>query len=233
MQRALVGRARLGLVLSICIASVAVLLAGCGGKHSIDPPPLPPWMSVEVKTPVPPAPPPPSVWQPLADVSVANFMACGCGGQQAQVKVKLILKNVGDGPLNISIQNIRLLTDNFNRAQWDPDHPIPSEPSNVTVGDQSFTAVPANTNRDFRWVTVDGKKVATWASHWYGDTLQPGQAYQINDKGQGHVVFNVPLVGGDKVNISGIGLVSNDGNALLGWSPVKDWPKDQTDPNNF
>ena len=233
MKRALAAGAKLGSVVTTWLASVALLLAGCGDTQpGAKPPDLPPWVSVTINTAAPPPPPAPE-WQPAAEVNVTNFMACGCGGHQAEVKVKLALKNVSPTPLNISIQNIRLLTDNFDRTQWDPDIPTPNEPSTVTVGDRSFTAVPANTNRAYKTYNEGGRQVATWASHWYGGTLDPGQPYQITDRGAGHVVFNLPLVGGDKVNISGIGLVTNDGATLLGWSPIKDWPSEQTDPSNF
>ena len=234
MHGTLAGRPWFGTVLVGFLTATAILLAGCEDQPGAQPPDLPTWMSpVPIRTPVPPPLPAPSVWHPVAEVNVTNFFVCSCEINQAQIKVKVGLKNIGAEPLSIPIQNIRLLTDNFDRALWDPDNPTPNEPSAVTMGDQKFTAIPANANRSFRWVNVDGRQAMTWASHWYANTLNPGQPYHIDGASEGHVVFNIPLTNGDHVNISGIGLVADDGNTLLGWSPVKDWPDDQTDPKNF
>lgn len=177
----------------------------------------PPASTATTSTPAPPPAPPPK----MARAAVTVKADCRCEGprDQGQVKVQISVTNTGEVPINASIENIRLLLAGPMPGPWTPNGPV-TQPSTVVIGDQSYTAIPANGNRLAEpWL---GSR--TFASHWPAGPLEPGQSFSGDGPNQADLVFYVPHDPNGEYRVGGIAVVTNDGSTALGWSLVGEWP---------
>jgi hypothetical protein len=169
---------------------------------------------------------------PGLHVSVMQYCLCDGPRNQVQVKLKLQLVNNTNAPVKITPANIRVLvrgaTPGGDKA-WSPNQPTASL-SAVNIDGAVYTAIPPNGNHAFEMLSPGG---ATWASFWNADVLAPGEAYFKDGPNQGDVVFYVPYSAGQLTSVDGVGVVTDDGQTIVGWEPATAWPPSPSSPRTF
>lgn len=174
---------------------------------------------------VPPTPDSPPATD-MAELAVLNTCMCTGPRNQGQVIVQLRVTNTGPSDLDVAIENVRLLVPEPLMGPWTPNEPV-ADYSIVTVGEDRYVALPANGNRAWE------PEFSTFASHWYADSLTPGQSHSPQGKDSGEVVFYVPHAPDTGViKVFGVALVTDNGRTVVGWQGTDEWPP-STDPNSF
>lgn len=154
-------------------------------------------------------------------VTVLNYCRCEGPRNQFQVKVKLKLVNTGVTAVNVGITNLRAMVRGPIPPGWTGFKPVIDQPSEVNIDGATYAVFPANQNRQAEPLEPGYQ---TWASFWNAHTLAPQDEYVEDGPNRGDVVFYVPLSPGQRPVVDGVGVVSDDGNRVLGWAPVSTWP---------
>lgn len=159
--------------------------------------------------------------RPRLDVRVVAWCALPAVRGQAQFKFKLRVKNTGDRALDIRLERWRLLVRTFAPGRWSPPRigaTTVARPFAVNYGGRRTWAVPANVNGSFDLIRAGE---GTYASHWNGTVLLPGETYLERGFGRGDLVFYVPQTGGEVPRV--VGLAYFAGNRPFIVVPPKQW----------
>lgn len=228
------GRIGFGILSFMTIATLVAIVWFAVPRESIsvtaEEPPSSPSVTEDVSASTPqPFLPSPADSPPVVDLAnLAVTKNCMCAGprNQGQVIVQLSVTNTSSVDLDASIENIRLLVPEPMAGQWTPNEPV-ADYSIVTIDGNRYIALPANGNRAWE------QEYSTFASHWYADSLAPGQSYSSQGKDTGEVVFYVPVEpNSNTIRIFGVALVADRGSTVVGWHESGEWPP-SSDPNSF
>jgi hypothetical protein len=210
-------------------AVLALAVSGCSHAEQHSQISLPPFPTEVQRPSVSPTETPALVSVFPLSVTVADYCLCPGPSNQFQVKLKLKLINGGTVPYDIGPANIRVMVRGDMPGLWRGNEPV-AEPSQVNILGASYTAIPANGNRAFEPL---GPGFSTWASFWNATTLAPQDKYLEEGPGRGDLVFYVPYSAGQRPQVDGVGVVSDDGQAVVGWSPIDAWPPSPAEPATF
>lgn len=138
---------------------------------------------------------------------------------QSELKLQVSIKNSGKRPLSITRTHVRLLVRRFNRRMWSPPRdgsPTIERPFKTSYQGRKVWAIPPNAEGSW------DKKYASFATHWHGTTLAPGESFKPINHKRGDVVFYIPSR--HKYIMHGVvGLAYVDGRDVIALCPPWRW----------
>lgn len=165
-------------------------------------------------------------------IHVQKWCAFSAVRGQQQIKLQVSVKNTSSKPLSLALTHIRLLMVHFDVRHWSPPSigSTYDRPFLTTFEGSRVWAVPANGERAYD--PLPGHTgVGTFATHWSGTTLDPGETFRPIDHERGDVVFYVPHHGGHRLH-DVVGLAYVDGSDVIVCCPPSRW-RGHTPAGNF
>jgi hypothetical protein len=217
-------------------ACTLLLLAGCGiGEDPAKRPPgvvAPPiFQAGDAATPAPSAAeapaqqPAPSQPAPLVDsaiLAVPHYCLCLGPRNQGQIKLKVSVSNTSVEDVSIDVGRFRLAVSNSFASEW-----TPKGRTAELASSNGMTLVPPNADGD--WENFEG--AATFATHWPGGSLPPGQAYSNDEAREADLVFYVPVGADGSIVLNGLFLLNDAGDSVA-FLPYSAFGT-VSDPNTF
>jgi hypothetical protein len=129
-------------------------------------------------------------------VTVRVLKWCNLPGPHKQIlfKLKVSIRNGGQQTLNIGVPHWRLLVSHFTQGRWTPppSRYATGRPVVVRWAGRSWWAIPANPDGAAEPDPFQPPGTLTFATHWDGLYLRPGQTYIRRERYKGDLVFYVP-----------------------------------------
>jgi hypothetical protein len=145
---------------------------------------------------------------------------------QVQLKVQVQIHNSGRRTLDISRGHLRLIVTPFARTKWSPPRngpPTTDRPFKTTYAGRRVWAIPPNADAAADPIPHKSREF-TFATHWGGSRLGPGQTFRPHHH-YGDLVFFLPSTSfGARAGKSVLGLAYVDGRDIIVLCPEKGWP---------
>jgi hypothetical protein len=132
------------------------------------------------------------------DLQVWIYVTKWCGNTavrgQVEINVSVKVRNVGKRALDIGRSHFVLIVSSLNRAKWSAPrlgHSATEVPFPTTYRGRKLWAIPANYDRAYDPFPNEGG-VGTFATHWGGSTLAPGDTFWPKHRDRGVLSFYKP-----------------------------------------